>query len=321
MINSRVNHGKVYELNSSSYNIKEIKIGVKYMNKNKLLSIFIFVALLGVLFSLSVVSAAPSNQSINASNQIDEAQKKINDLVSRNIPTDRINESLNQAKQIYSAQIALENTGKSANYKIVFQYLNDVSTIYGNAVEAQSQLIVFREELNKSSQNYDFSSIKDQLDALEKSYTEQRFEDTIVLINNAYEKMAEVESTQTKLRLFYSTATKTLKQFLIDNWKQISIISAVIIISVLVFWKTFTIWNIKRKIKGLRVQKDVLNELIKKLQYSYFKKGNISETEFQTKIETFKELMRDLDRKIPILVEQLAKKGNKGGYFDKKSKK
>ncbi|MEI6849622.1 MAG: hypothetical protein WCK29_01155 [archaeon] len=188
-------------------------------------------------------------------------------------------------------------------------------------LEAQNQLIVFREELNSSSKNYDFSSIKDQIDEVEKSYSDQRFEDTLVLIDKAYQKMAEIEATQTKLRLFYSTTTKTLKQFLIDNWKQISIISAVILIIVLVFWKTFSIWNINRKIKDLRLQKEVLNELIKKLQYSYFKKGSISENEFQTKIETFKELMRDLDRKIPILVEQLAKKGSRNYYSDKSKRK
>ncbi|MEI6850197.1 MAG: hypothetical protein WCK29_04100, partial [archaeon] len=79
------------------------------MNLNKL-----FIAFFVLLFLISFSSALQSNQSINASNQIADAQNKIDTLVSRGIPTDRINESFNQVNQLYSAQLALENTGTNA---------------------------------------------------------------------------------------------------------------------------------------------------------------------------------------------------------------
>ena len=266
----------------------------------------IFVSLFLFLFLFSYVSAQ-SNQSMNASSAIADAQKKMDVLVLRAIPTARANDSLNQAIQLYAAQFALENTGKQADYTVVFRYLNDFSTINENALKAQDELTVFNKVLANDSKDYNFSSMNDQIVELNISFTEQRFEDTLTLVNQAYDKMYEIESGQTKLDLFYSTATKTLKQFFIDNWKEISIIFAILIISIIIFWKSINTWNIKKKIRALQIQKDVLVDLIKKLQYSYFKKGTISETEFNTRLGTFKEITRDLDRKIPLLKEDLAK--------------
>jgi hypothetical protein len=266
----------------------------------------IFVSLFLFLFLFSYVSAQ-SNQSMNASSAIADAQKKMDVLVSRDIPTARANDSLNQAIQLYSAQFALESSGRQADYTVVFKYLNDFSTINDNALKAQDELNVFNQALAKASTDYNFSSMNVQLVELNTSFTEQRFEDTLTLVNQAYDKMYELESSQTKLNLFYSTATKTLKQFLVDNWKTISLVLLVLIISIIIFWRSINTWNIKRKLRAFQIQKEVLLELIKKLQYNYFKKGIISETEFNTRLETFKELIRDLDRKIPLLREDLAK--------------
>ena len=44
---------------------------------------------------------------------------------------------------------------------------------------------------------------------------------------------------------------------------------------------------------------------MKKLQSGYFKTKNISETEYYSKTDRFKEMVRDIDRQIPLLKEQL----------------
>lgn len=61
----------------------------------------------------------------------------------------------------------------------------------------------------------------------------------------------------------------------------------------------------------MQIQKGILSELIKKLQTNYFKDKKISETEYKVKLEAFKEMIRDLDRKIPLLREKLIKIGRR----------
>ena len=63
--------------------------------------------------------------------------------------------------------------------------------------------------------------------------------------------------------------------------------------------------KIRLKLKNLLRQKNTLNLLIKKLQYGYFEKKDISESEFGIKLEKFKEMIRDINRQIPLLKEQM----------------
>jgi hypothetical protein len=64
---------------------------------------------------------------------------------------------------------------------------------------------------------------------------------------------------------------------------------------------------------------------MKKMQHDYFKKKNLPEVEFRIKSQTFEELVRDIDRKILIVKEEVfrlnKKKGKKGRVGKGKGKK
>ena len=54
-------------------------------------------------------------------------------------------------------------------------------------------------------------------------------------------------------------------------------------------------------------QKKALNTLIQNMQKSYFKTKKLSETEYTIKLKKFKELIRDIDRQIIVLKEEMFK--------------
>jgi glucose-6-phosphate isomerase len=54
-------------------------------------------------------------------------------------------------------------------------------------------------------------------------------------------------------------------------------------------------------------QKKALNTLIQNMQKSYFKTKKLSETEYTIKFIKFKELIRDIDRQIMVLKEDIFK--------------
>ena len=61
------------------------------------------------------------------------------------------------------------------------------------------------------------------------------------------------------------------------------------------------------KFNHLMTQKKALNTLIQNMQKSYFKTKKLSETEYTIKLKKFKELIRDIDRQVMVLKEEIFK--------------
>jgi hypothetical protein len=282
------------------------------MKKN----IIIFIALIFLALLMPSIFAL-SNESIQAKNLIDQARSDIAEMQSKDIPVTRANESLENALELYNGQLALEEkNNKSANYELAISYASAVSQIKDVAIKANDELKVFRETYNAAQKDANLSSFESDYNAIEMSFREERFEDTLTLIDQGYNKLSELQASQTTIKLFYETTSKTLKQFFVSNWDKL--ISAnfyesvyfyclVIIVLLIIFWTTLKRLRLRSKIKHLLLQKATLNDLLKKLQLDYFKLKKISDMEYKVKTERFKEMIRDIDRQIPLLKESLAK--------------
>jgi ABC-type transport system involved in multi-copper enzyme maturation permease subunit len=268
--------------------------------------IFLMMFALFVLFGLNSVYAL-SNESVIANESLSLAMQDINILVQRDIPVNRVNEIYSDALQLYEAQVALEESGKIADYEIVIKYCEDIGKIKKDALNANDQLNVFVESYKETSKDANLSEMEGDYNEIVKSFNEERFEDTLKLIDGAYYKMSEIESSQTGLRLFYEATTASVKKWFIENWKNLVIGFVLLLIIYLITYKSLKRFRLKREIKSLVLKKAALNNLIKKLQKQYFSDNKISETEYNVKIERFKEMIRDVDRQIPLLNEKLAK--------------
>lgn len=248
-----------------------------------------------------------SNASITAKAAIDGAISDVNEMQGRGIPTSRANESLQEAIQLYNAQLALERTGGIADYSLVLADTKDVGDIKNIAIKASDELKIFDETYTKASQETNLSQMQQQYDDIQNSFKDERFEDTLTLIDKGYQSISDIQASQTAVKLFYDSTTNTLKKFFVDNWIKLSIILIIAVAALIISWTTIRKARIKSKINHLILEKATLNDLIKKMQYSYFKTMSLSETEYKVKTERFKEMIRDIDRQIPLLKEELVK--------------
>lgn len=293
----------------------------KELSNLKVLFLFIF------LFSLVSTSAsgnfsnAKNNESIQASTLILSAERCLTEMQNREINILRANESLQQALQLYSAQVALEEKRTSADYKLVNQFATEVCHVRDIALESQDEMIIFDKTWDSESKNFDLSSIKNTYDEINNSFIQERFEETITLINKGYLTLSNYESSQTTLNLFYKTTTKTIKDFFINNWKILSIGATIVIILLIIFWSVIKKAIIKNKLKNLYSRKSAIEGLVKKIQYDYFKKKTMSETEYNIKIKTFGDMTREIDRQLPEIQEQLIKVDKKKILADEKESK
>lgn len=248
-----------------------------------------------------------SNEALGAKSQLEIAQKDFDEMQSRGIPLLRVNETLQEALQIYAGQISLENSGKTAKYDTVIKLCEEISSIKAKATLAQDELKVFEETYQEYSQELDLSSIEQEYQEILSSFQDERFEDTVKLIEEGYNLLSEVQSEQTAIKLFYKATSNTLKNFFIKYWAHLSIILIVFGGLFFIFKKAISIVIIKRKIKNLEFQKQNLNYLIKIAQKNYFELKKISQLEYEIKVNKFEKMILDINRQIPLLREEIAK--------------
>jgi hypothetical protein len=274
------------------------------------------VLVFGLLFLLALglfaggVSAyeiGRSNKSVQAAGLIDKAIICVGEMQSRGIRVTRVNESLNEALQLYAGQVALENQGRIADYKIILDDAEQVCSVSKNALKAQDELVVFNDTYTKAGLQINLSSMDNEYFNVLRSFQEERFEDTLPLIDKGYAKLSEVQASQTTLNLFYLATTRSIKSFFRENWKSLSIGVGSFVILLIIFWRVIYLFLLRAKLNNLYIRKISINELIKKMQLSYFKTKKMSEVEFSVKMKAFQDMIRDIDRQIPEVKEALAK--------------
>ena len=225
----------------------------------------------------------------------------------RNIPINRVNESYQDAVQLYAAQTALERTSKKADFNLVIRYATNVNDVKKIAFKADDELKIFLENYNSISEEVNLSEMDEDYNAIINSFNSERFEDTLELIDVGYERLSEVQSSQTTIKLFYSATSRSVKVFLKDNWLWLVTSFIATLLFLLIFKTALSKLQTLRKMKHLDLQKNTINYLIKNLQKSYFKTKKTSELEYRIKLKKFNEMILDINRQIPLLKEEMIK--------------
>jgi len=259
----------------------------------------------------SALSAKPSNESIQAKEGLGQAEKDILEMMENNISINRVNETYQEALQLYSAQLALEEKGKKADYKLIIKYTSDIGSVKKTALQAKDELEIFSEIFNEVGENTNLSEMHGEYDQIISSLSDERFEDTIKLIKTGYERISEIQSSQTAINAFSNAISKTIKNFFIRNWLKLIIIFSIVLILLLIFWSSLKKLKVRLRFNLLITQKKSINNLLKEMQNNYFKTKKISEADYRIRLKKFKELIRDIDRQVMVLKEEIYKSKKK----------
>ncbi|MEK6906891.1 MAG: hypothetical protein AABW81_04695 [Nanoarchaeota archaeon] len=276
----------------------------------------IFFAIFFAIFFFSGASAL-TNESLSVKSDLDNLLLDIGSMKEKNIPVTRISESFQEVLQLYNGQIALENLGHKSDYNLINKRIEEINKIKKNAIKANDELSIFLDFYKEHEKTSNLSSMDSLYKDILNSFSEERFEDTLSLIDNGYAKISEIQISQTTVNLFYQTTSNTIKKFFKENWLKIIIILGIVLTLLFLFRKAIMKIRIKSKLRDLKLQKETLNSLIKGLQYRYFKKQDIPEVEFHSKMVKFKEMILDIDRQIPLLSEEMMKVEGKTTDFTK----
>jgi|SRR3989338_1713923 len=260
-----------------------------------------------LLLVVPMVLAQPSEEAIAIASQIQEAEAALILMQQQGFPIIRYNDTLLIAKQSYQAQLALEERGDPSDFYIVNQKLEELKDLSKLAAETSDKLKALKQQIELTS-SINLTSVNELYQKAEEAYKSERYEEADDLIAQAHKRIEELESLDTKLKAFYAATSANFISFIKQRWQWILLTIAIMGIIGYPSYKAASIYIIKQKIQHLHQRKDTIKDLIAKSQKEYFEGGQLSESTYKTRIKKYAELLRDINRQIPLLNEELEMK-------------
>ena len=280
-------------------------------NMNKI--VLIAGILILILISSACVLAKEDEEGVSQEDIEDclnESEEIMFELQEQGFNIFRVNDTLIEARDLFEIHIVLKERGRNYNFESVLDYCILISFIQEQAYDARAEFLALIMFYNESFEGFDIintSSVDVILEKIEDEIFSERYEKVFPLIDSAYNEIGDVKARHTALVLFYTATTKGLKSFFMNNWIFFAVFFGGGLIFYIIFRKPILKRMINNKLLKLDLRKKELKKLIQKNQRDYFEKGIISESAFVVKSKRLGEMIRDLDRQIPLLNEQLAK--------------
>lgn len=294
-----------------------------YMSKNLFLNMrwmnLFFIASIILVSCIFFTSAAVQSSSVNnatfertAKLCLNESDKIKSEMFLENFSILRINDTLKQAQSLYDSQVVLKEKRRSFDFGIVIPYCEEIKKIKQDAFMVRDEYGALLQFYNdQKSPGMNTSTIDALMSEIVLTMSEERYEDVPPMIEKANSEIVKVKSEYTALNIFVNYTTQSVGKFLLNNWKILTFIFSVLLILFFIYRIKIWKWLVEKKIENLKIRKNTIKELIMKTQKAYFQEGKIPESEYNIKTKKFAELIRDIDRQVPLLQEQLVKLGGK----------
>lgn len=274
--------------------------------KNKLLILFV-----AALFLISLASAATNVTKVNQTDAalcINDSRLIMDQIGLAGYNVLRVNDSLRQAVALYDSQVISMEKKKNFDFAIVIPYCDAIKKINDDFITAKDEFSALLQFYNDSLvKGENTASVDVMIAGIRDEITNERYENVKGLTDKTYSEIISVQSSNTALNIFLDSTTMTLSSFFSKNWKVIVTILVLAIFGFLIYRIKILKWIAQRKMDDLYLRKSTLKELMMKTQKDYFQLGKIAEGEYNIKTKKFAELIRDIDRQIPLLKEEIIK--------------
>jgi len=290
---------------------------------------------LSVLVLLLLVSAMAAAQEVTeeqAGKAFLRAQQDVAEMAEMGLGITYVNDSLNEARRAFEGvnytRLLEEAEGiedeQTRQYTIA-QLIEAQKLAGGAEVSGQNYALVVQKAEEIAGRKERAYLLSDSLRALELRIEEMRSrnletgeaESLLKRAHGAFEKenygeaedlvfqansyLSEVDAEATLVRVRYNTARENAVAYLNRHRQDLLIAGIAIIVVAFVVYSRVNKVLVKRRLKDLRFEKEVLGALIKKAQIDHFKKGLITRDTYDIKLAKYKERILEIERTIPVL--------------------
>jgi hypothetical protein len=140
------------------------------------------------------------------------------------------------------------------------------------------------------------------------SFQNENYDESEKLIFQANGYLNDVEAEYSLLSARYDAARNNILSYLIRHRQEILITAAILLVIGLVSCNRIRVIRTRRKLKDMKLQKEVLADLIKKTQIDYFKKRVLLKETYDIRMKKYREMMLEIGETIPALQAKLGEK-------------
>lgn len=277
------------------------------MRKNIPSVLVIFVLLASIFSAISVFAQDANATRKDAYDAIAKAKENMAIMEKEGFGVVKVNDLIIEASSLYEAQVALEEKMGSADFSNIVKKANEAETIKTEAYEINDELDALESQLNEASKEQDMKEAINIFNRAKKEFADERYDKAKEAINDCYDKIIELQATFTKVKAVYEASTASIVGFFSTNYVTLTIIAAFLIVGYFLFGKKIRRYFINKSIRKLELEKETLNELVRKSQDEYFTKKSLAESTYRIRITKFAELIRDINRRLPLLKVKLEK--------------
>jgi hypothetical protein len=278
---------------------------------------FIFVLLL-IILSSSIVFAQEEEQNLTSRELaeicIEDSKQISKDLEEDGFNVERIDDAVIQAEALYSDTIKKQQRDFSLILKSCEELVVVKELAYNSRDDYQVLLRFYNETITEMM---DSAELDAGIKQIAQEIENERYEKVKGLIEDAYDEITSLRSEYATLNVFRRNTANFIIRFVKRNWLIKLIILFILIILYFMYRNRIMSAIIKAKMDRLDVRRKTLKNLIRETQKDYFEKGSLHEGGYNIRTKKFAELIRDVDRQIPLLKEQLAKLGKAKANADK----
>lgn len=240
-----------------------------------------------------------------AEKELAEANASVERLRAAGLPSLRAQDTYSLALQWFGGQAAIEVGGDVPDYAFISEKFDEISSIEKDSFATNDELFALSARLNTTEQGVNLTKAKALQSQARAEFADGRFAEAGSLITRAHDEISTAESDFTRSNTLVESTRKNMEAFLQENWQNMAIISAAIFIVLAVFQRQIRRFIIDARLKALASEKAVLEGMIKNVQRDYFGNGRMSELSYRIKTKKFNELIRNINRQVPLLKEEL----------------
>ncbi|MFA4983505.1 MAG: hypothetical protein WC588_04810 [Candidatus Micrarchaeia archaeon] len=239
--------------------------------------------------------------------ELQRANASVAKLRAEGIPYQRSRDIFTTAYQWFEGQGALELTGGQGSYSFVFDKVREIRNIERTAFAADDELRALSVRLQGIDPGIDLSGVRFLESDAKKEFADGRFEEAQRIARQAYETVSDAESEAEHSKTLAESARKNIETFFAENWQTMLTIAIVAGVLFFLFQKRIRKYMVESKIRSLAGERMVLETMLQGLQKDYFQHGKINDLSYHIKTKKYSDLIRAINRQLPLLREELKK--------------
>lgn len=243
----------------------------------------------------------------NVLQRLSDLEEAITKMEMDGIKTVRISDGYITAQALYNAEKVLVDAKKKESYSDTLKKISEMEKIIDLAYEAKDEIAALQTHLDQVKEEINTAPVEAILKTARKEMRDERFEKASESAILGEDKIAELQSLDTKAKAAAEAATANVISFLDTNKFIIALILALLLVAFLIFKNRLNHYMATERMHHLELERTTLKNEIRRAQDDFFVKGTIPESIYNIRVKVYSTMIRNDTRKIAVLSEKQKK--------------